>query len=168
MCQCISPYTGVNCTQKICKAGCVHGHCTYDGTCACETGWTGSRCETSICPSACSGNGVCDIDLAFCRCSIGFSGPDCSLFNPDVCITACQFKCSLYGTTGLIPVKENDIVHYISSRECNQKCVEEGCSLMTSTGVNEIQNTHNPNDRLVYADEDKNPRFSRKKFKQKY
>mmetsp|Transcript_3489 Transcript_3489/g.3050 ORF Transcript_3489/g.3050 Transcript_3489/m.3050 type:complete len:113 (+) Transcript_3489:80-418(+) len=44
-CVCNDGYTGDDCSDKLCDAGCNgRGDCQVDGTCACYDGWGGADC----------------------------------------------------------------------------------------------------------------------------
>ena len=82
VCSCFEGWTGVDCSQPICKYECgSHGSC-LNGVCQCEHGWQGDTCATSV--SCNLVNNCTDINHGLCvatnkcQCFTGYTGADCN------------------------------------------------------------------------------------------
>jgi len=83
VCECNHPFTGEDCSNRLCPGDCSgHGFC-INSTCYCKTGWSGAGCETNLCDCV---HGDCRIDN-LCICHPGWTGPDCNLRT---CMETCN------------------------------------------------------------------------------
>jgi len=133
ICECLSGYTGTQCTLSPCAAAqCNTLHSTCDdtvGVCNCTGGYTGARCMTSpSCTEPCN-NGYRSEDLiggcSSCICNNQWSGAACDTCNlkcengfaPDASCSTCQCgtdtgfygdQCQCRYLTGSIKLKVTD------------------------------------------------------------
>ncbi|XP_076395386.1 uncharacterized protein LOC100879168 [Megachile rotundata] len=89
VCRCFEGYVLTNdsvCVPR-CEHGCENGDCLGPNECRCHDGFYMSRdngtCVKS-CTSDCNGHGVCEDEQNACRCSYGWTGPNCD--QPAICL----------------------------------------------------------------------------------
>ncbi|VDN98623.1 unnamed protein product [Rodentolepis nana] len=82
---CLPGWEGSQCTEAICKKGCIHGTCESPDVCKCEVGWTGETCEECIPFPGCK-HGTCKFNYSLghqepltCECQTGWSGMLCTI-----------------------------------------------------------------------------------------
>ncbi|VDD74673.1 unnamed protein product [Mesocestoides corti] len=82
---CLPGWRGSQCTEAICKAGCLHGTCESPGVCKCREGWEGDACDQCIPFPGCT-HGTCKFNLSLghhepftCECKPGWSGMLCTI-----------------------------------------------------------------------------------------
>eukprot|EP00759_Apiculatamorpha_spiralis_P009053 PhF_6_TR15919/c0_g1_i1/m.24618 len=112
VCQCVTGYTGLNCSIPC--SPCDHGTCADDGSCLCDSGYGGPTCankcgegsERVFCGDADSVNGYCSWGTkgtGTCTCFSGWGGSACVATCPGlVFITqvngTTNISCSGHGT----------------------------------------------------------------------
>ncbi|VUZ43658.1 unnamed protein product [Hymenolepis diminuta] len=95
---CLPGWEGSQCTEAICKKGCIHGICESPGVCKCREGWTGETCEECIPFPGCK-HGACKFNYSLgyqepftCECQTGWSGMLCTIDtqycsnHPETCL----------------------------------------------------------------------------------
>ncbi|KAM7539277.1 hypothetical protein Aperf_G00000051225 [Anoplocephala perfoliata] len=95
---CLPGWRGSQCTEAICKNGCLHGFCESPSICKCREGWAGEACDQCIPFPGCS-HGTCKFNWSLgqpepftCECQPGWSGMLCTIDNqycsnhPDTCL----------------------------------------------------------------------------------
>ncbi|VDP13161.1 unnamed protein product [Soboliphyme baturini] len=75
---CVEGWTGPDCKQAICKAGChpVYGSCQQPGECICQLGYIGENCDTCQRYPSCQ-HGTCEKPFD-CTCNEGWGGKFCN------------------------------------------------------------------------------------------
>jgi hypothetical protein len=97
-CQCVSPYTGVNCqTRNDCASNpCLNkGVCIQNSngfTCNCPSNYGGSTCaiRTDCFGSGCLNGGECILTSTssyICQCPAGVTGPFCESVQNNACLS---------------------------------------------------------------------------------
>ncbi|KAL5105145.1 Delta-like protein 1 [Taenia crassiceps] len=82
---CLPGWGGSQCTEAICKSGCLHGTCDSPGVCKCREGWEGEACDQCVPFPGCS-HGTCKFNWTLgqhepftCECQSGWSGMLCTI-----------------------------------------------------------------------------------------
>ena len=113
--ECVSGYTGPDCTAQCPDACSGHGHCLWlaGPVCVCRWGWAGEDCALQ-CPQAlgmvCAGHGTCvarNGTAAACACVASdtaghWHGPACETCAPGWRGAACALRCPTDPGTGRV------------------------------------------------------------------